>query len=106
MASVFNIDIADDSVVGNITFKDRDKKDKMRDHSSVSSMHSSRSLSVFSDKSTEEYLTRVQHESDNMDQDNPVASFDSSQIEYVTPKRQESCVSKAADLPFQHEETV
>ena len=106
MASVFNIDIADDSVVGNIIFKDRDKKDKMRDHSSVSSMHSSRSLSVFSDKSTEEYLTRVQHESDNMDQDNPVASFDSSQIEYATLKRQESCVSKAADLPFQHEETV
>ena len=41
-----------------------------------------------------------------MDQDNPVASFDSSQIEYATPKRQESCVSKTADLPFQHEETV
>jgi len=87
IASVFNIDIADDSVISNNTFKDRDKKDKMRGRSSVSSMHSSRFLSVFSNKSTKKYLTMVQHESDNMDQDNPVASFDSPQIEYATPKR-------------------
>ena len=32
-----------------------------------------------------------------MDQNNPVVPSDSSQLKYATPRRQESCISKAAD---------
>lgn len=60
MASFFNIDIADDSVIGNIFFNNSNRKDEVRGHSSVSSMPSSRSLSSFSEKSTEEYSAKVQ----------------------------------------------
>jgi len=59
IASVFDIDMADDSIFGNIIFNDRDKKDKVRGCSSVSSTYSSRFLLVFSDKSTKEYLMSV-----------------------------------------------
>ena len=60
MALVFDIDMADDSVIGNIIYNDSDKKDEVRGHSSASSMPSSRSSSSFSDKSTEEYAAKVQ----------------------------------------------
>ena len=76
MASVFDIDKADDSVIGNIIYNDSNKKDKVRGCSSISSMHSSRSLLVFSDKSTEEYVMKVQCKSDSMDQDIPVVPSD------------------------------
>ena len=59
MTSVFNIDMADNSIVNNIIYNNSNKKDKMRGCSSVSSIHSSRSLLVFSDKSTEEYTIKV-----------------------------------------------
>ena len=99
MASVFNIDMADDSVIGNITFSNSDRKDKVRGCSSASSMPSSRSLSSSSDKSNKVYLIRVQYKSDNMDQDDPVTPSNSPQLKYVTPNRQESCISKVADTP-------
>ena len=60
MALVFNIDMANDSVVSNIIYNDSDKKDEVRGCSSASSMHSSRSSLIFSDKSTEEYVAKVQ----------------------------------------------
>jgi len=40
---------------------------------------------------------RVQKESDRMDEDNPVATSNSPQLEYATSKSQENQVSKAAD---------
>ena len=67
MALVFDINMADDSVVSNIIYNNSDKKNKVRGHSSTSSMHSFRSLLVFSDKSTEEYMIKVQYESNSMD---------------------------------------
>ena len=75
---VFNIDMVDDSIVSNIIYNDSDKKDKVRGHSSASSMYSSRSLSVFLNKSTKKYVTKVQYESESIDQDNPIVPFDSS----------------------------
>ena len=72
MALVFNINMANDSIIGNIIYNDSDKKDKIRGCSSVFNTHSSRSSLVFLDKSTEEYATKVQHKSNSIDQDNPV----------------------------------
>ena len=77
MASVFNINMANDSVIGNIIYNNSNKKDKMRGCSSISSIYSSRSLSVFLDKSTEEYAMKVQCKSNSMDQDDLVVPSDS-----------------------------
>ena len=77
MASVFNINMANDSIIGNIIYNDSDKKDKIRGCSSAFNTHSSRSSLVFSDKSTEEYATKVQHKSNSIDQDGPVIPSDS-----------------------------
>ena len=68
------------------------------DSFSMFSMPSSRSLSSSSDKSTEEYIAKVQQESNSMDQDDLVVPSDSPQLKYVTPKRQESHVSKMANF--------
>ena len=111
MASVFDIDMADDSVVSNVIFNNNNKNDKVRGCSLVPSAVGSRSLlSSFSDKSEEDYLTRVQRESDNMDQDNPVASSNSIQLKYATPQGQKPSASKASDIPSntrkKHEQNV
>jgi len=60
MALGFDINIADDSVITNIIYNDSNKKDEVRGCSSASNMPSSRSLSSSSDKSTEEYMAKVQ----------------------------------------------
>ena len=97
MTLVFDIDMADDFVVSNIIYNDGNKKDEVRGYSSVSSMHSSRSLLIFSDKSTEDYTVKVQYKSNSMDQDDPVVPSDSPQLIYVISKRQKSHVSKIAN---------
>jgi len=51
--------MADNSIVGNIFFNNSNRKDEVRGHSTVSSTSSSRSLSSFSEKSTEEYSAKV-----------------------------------------------
>ena len=60
IASGFNINMADDSVIANIIYNNSDKKDEVRGCSSTSSTPSSRSLLSSSDKSTEEYVAKVQ----------------------------------------------
>jgi len=45
-----------------------------------------------------DYATRVQRESDRMDEDDPVAPSNSPQLEYATPNSQSNQVSKAADF--------
>jgi len=42
---------------------------------------------------------RVQRESDRMVEDDPVASTDSPQLDYVTPKNKGNQVSKIAEPP-------
>ncbi len=59
MALVFNIDMADDSVVSNIIYNDSNKKDEMKGCFSAFSMPSSRSLLTFLDKSTEKYYYKL-----------------------------------------------
>jgi len=59
MASFFDINMADNSIVGNIFFNNSNRKDEVRGHSTVSSTSSSRSLSSFSEKSIEEYSAKV-----------------------------------------------
>ena len=72
----------------------------MRDHTLVPSANSSRSvLSSSSNKSEELYLDQMQRESNKIDQDEPVAIFDSIQLEYMTLERQNHSVSKAVDTP-------
>jgi len=83
----FDIDIANDSVIADIIYNDSNKKDEVRGHFSASSISSFRSLSSSSDKSTKEYIVKVQQESVSMDQDNPVVLSNSPQLKYATPKR-------------------
>lgn len=89
--------MADDSVIANIIYNNSDKKDEVRGCSSTSSTPSSRSLLSSSDKSTEEYVAKVQWESDSIDQDNSVVPSDSPQLKYVASRRQESHISKVAN---------
>ena len=72
----------------------------MRGHTLVPSANSSRSvLSSSSNKSEELYLDRMQRESNKMNQNEPVATSDSIQLEYMTLERQNHSVSKAVDTP-------
>ena len=87
MASVFDIDIADNSVVNNIIFSNSNSNDEVRGCTLAPSTNSSRSVSSsFSNKSKELYLDQIQRESDKMDQDDPVTTSNSIQLEYTTPK--------------------
>ena len=64
-----DIDMAVDIV--NDLFKfNHDNYDEVRDRSIAPNIPSSRTLSMFSSKCDEEYSARVQHESDNMVDDN------------------------------------
>jgi len=47
----------------------------------------------------EDYATRVQAESNRIVKDDPIASSNSLQLEYMTPNSQNNQVSKAADFP-------
>ena len=68
MALVFDIDIANDSVVSNIIYSNSNSNDKMRGHILAPSTNSFRSVSSSSsNKSKEEYLARVRKESNNID---------------------------------------
>lgn len=98
MASGFDdIDMIDDPIVNPIIFNNGDENNRVRGRSIAHSAPSSRSSSSSSDKSVEEYVARVQRESDSMDQDNPAVLTDSPQIEYEPPREKDACVIKAAD---------
>ena len=59
MASGFDINMTNDSIITDIIYNDSDKKNKVRGHSFVSIMPNSRSLLSSSDKSTEKYIAKV-----------------------------------------------
>jgi len=100
IASVFNIDMIDDPIVNSTIYNDSDKNNEVRGHTLVPSANSSRSvLSSSSNKSEELYSDQMQRESKKMDQDEPVATSDSIQLEYMTLERQNHSVSKTVDTP-------
>ena len=74
-----------------------DNFDKMRGCSLALSVYRPRSSSLFSSDCEEEYHIRVKRESNRIDEDNPVASAGSIQIEYTTQEGQNGQVSKAAN---------
>jgi len=55
---------------------------------------------MFSSKCNEDYTTKVQWESNNMVEDDPVVISNNPQLEYATPSSQPHRVSKVSDLPF------
>jgi len=70
--------------------------DEVRGCSLDASVHRPRSPSLLSSKNEEEYHVHVQHESDRINEDEPVNSLGSINLEYVT-QSQNHQVSKAAD---------
>ena len=70
--------------------------DEVRGHSLDASTHRPRSPSLSLSKNEEEYHVCVQHESDRMNEDEPVNSLGSVNLEYVT-QSQNHQVNKAAD---------
>jgi len=98
MAPTSNIDMVINSI-DNLFKSNCDNYNEVRGHSLVSSTYSPRTPSMFSSKCNEDYLTKVQCKSDNMIEDDQVASSDSPQLEYTTPKSQCIQDSKATDHP-------
>ena len=71
----------------NDLFKDNcDNYDEVKGYSLVSSMHHSKTLSLFLSNCDENYATRVQRESDRMIENNPIAPTNSPQLEYAFSK--------------------
>jgi len=95
-----DVDIADDYVVSNTIFKNSDRNDKMKDYTLVPSTVSSRSISSSSsNKSKNFYSDWMQRKNNKMVQDKSTAIFDSFQLEYTIPERQNLNISKVADTP-------
>jgi len=93
-------DINMTSEIVNVILKSAcDNYDKVRGHTMTSNTHSPRTASLFSSKCDEDYTTKVQQESDNMVENDPVVMSDNPQLEYATPSSQPHRVSKASDLP-------
>jgi len=81
--NVLNMEV--DSFDGIFT-KACDNCDEVRGCSLTLSAHYPRTLSLFSSDCDEDYVMKVQKESNSMDEDNPVIIFDSLQLKYVTLK--------------------
>ena len=92
-----DIDMIDDPIVNSIIFNNGDENNKVRGQSIVHSMPSSRSSLSSSDKSIQEYVARVQRESNSIDQNNSAVLTNSLQIEYESPREKDAHVSKVAD---------
>lgn len=98
MTLEFDIDMTDISAIkNNIIFNNSGKKDEVRGHSLIPSVHSSRSTLIYLDTSNEQYSDRMQRESDNIVKDDPVAPSDSPQLEHTTFKGKRAWVSKTAN---------
>ena len=63
-----------------------DNYDEVRGYSLALSTHSPRTSSMSSSDCKEEYAVRVKRISDRIDEDKPVTSSDSIQLEYATSK--------------------
>jgi len=99
LKSVFEEDI--DMVANPIgtMFNLNNNLDEMRSCSLDISTHRPRSPSISSSENKEEYHICVQHESNRMDEDEPINFPDSINLEYMTQSHNHQ-VSKAADSPF------
>ena len=98
LKSVFEEDI--DMVTNPIgaMFNLNNNLDEVRSCSLDTSTHRPRSPSISSSENEEEYHICVQHESDRMDEDEPVNSPGSINLEYMTQSHNHQ-VSKVADFP-------
>ena len=79
IALEFDIDMADGFIVNNIIFGDSGRREQVRGHSLTSSNSRNRSITslIELDSGNKFYYDKVQCESDNMDEDNPVVMLDS-----------------------------
>lgn len=85
-------------VVSNIIFNNNNSNNEVRGHIFASSVVSFKSVSSFSSNKSEKlYLDQMQKERDKMVQNKHVTIFDSFQLRYTTPKRQNQNISKVAD---------
>ena len=73
------------------------KFDKIRDYSLALSVHRPRSSSISLSKCNEKYHVHVKSDSDRMEEDKPVVSIGSIQVEYVSQEGRNSQVSKVAN---------
>jgi len=96
MASNNNINIVVDHL-DNLFEKIGDNFDKVRGHSLALSAYCPRTPSLSLSDCNENYTTRIQKESNRMDEDDPVTTSNSVQLEYVTLKSQNGQVNKVAD---------
>ena len=99
MALEFDIDMANGVSLDNIIFGNSSSEKQVRGHFLTSSNTRNRSNIplIKPDSGDESYYDKVQHESNNRVEDNPVVMSDSPQLEYTTPPRQTPGISKAAD---------
>jgi len=74
-----------------------DNFDKVRGCSLALSAHRPRSPSISLSKCDKEYHIHVKRDSDKMEEDEPVTSVSSIQVEYTSQKGRNSQVSKMAD---------
>jgi len=74
-----------------------DNFDEVRGYSLALSIHRPRSLSISLSDCDEEYQVWVKRESDRVDEDKPITSVSSIQIEYATQEGQNGLVSKVAN---------
>jgi len=96
MASNNDINIIVDPL-DNFFKKIGDNFDEVRGCSLALSVYCPRTPSLSSSDCNEDYTTRMQKESDRMDEDNPVATSNSIQLKYITPKSQDGQFSKMAN---------
>jgi len=96
LASEDNIDMVTDPL--GIMFNLNNNLDEVRGCSLDASAYRPRSPSLSSSENEEEYHICVQHESDRINEDEPVNSLGSVNLEYTT-QSQNHQVSKAADSP-------
>ena len=73
------------------------KFDKIRDYSLVLSVHKPRSSSIFLSKCNKKYHIHVKSDSDKMEENKPVVSIGSIQVEYVSQEERNGQVSKVAN---------
>jgi len=67
-------------IVNDILKSACDNYNEMRDHIMTSNIHSPRAASMSSSKCNEDYTTKVQWESNNMVEDDPVVMSDNPQL--------------------------
>jgi len=80
MSSNNDVEMVND-LIEDLFMKNCNNYDEMRDYTLASFTHRSRTLSLSLSNNKENYVTRVQRESDRMVEDDPVASTDSPQCQ-------------------------